>query len=326
MAGGCFSPRVDPDLEMSDGSTRGSSTSDGPSSGPTGDPTTDTPTSTDPAGTTASTDPTDNPTTNPTNPTTETTSGGEAPFCGDGNVDPGEECDDGLDNNGLDQGCLPDCNLNVCGDGNLGPDEFCDDGADDNLLEVGACAPDCSTVVEEKVIRLGDAVSDGDLGNNPVATADGTCPVGYRALFAYPGVRRATTSPNEVVDPLDWVLAPWTFYVRTSGELIWSTGSTPLLGLRDGETLPLENSVLALDLSGWDWVLTGLEGDWTTAVSSSCDGWTSTAASVRPGDPLSVQSPSFLRTAGTVSCQGLTSCPGLPTPCMGTTSFYCVEQ
>ena len=324
MAGGCFSPRVDPDLETSDGSTSGSSTSDGPSSGPTGDPSTDTPTTTDPAGTTASTDPTDNPTTNPTNPTTETTSGGEAPFCGDGNVDPGEECDDGLDNNGLDQGCLPDCNLNVCGDGNLGPDEFCDDGADDNLLEVGACAPDCSTVVEEKVIRLGDAVSDGDLGDNPVASADATCPVGYLALFAYPGGRRATTSPNEVVDPLDWVLAPWTFYVRPSGETIWRTDSVALLGVRDGQAEFLENAV-GSGGSPAD-VVTGLNADWTTANSSDCDGWTSTTATYRPGNANSPSNPNFIRGGQVADCDELTVCPGPPIACFPYTNMYCVEQ
>jgi len=284
--------------------------------GPTTGPTTEEPTTGNPT--------TDEPT---TEDTSDPTSGGENPFCGDGNVDAGEECDDGLENNGLDQGCLPDCNLNVCGDSNIGPDEFCDDGEDDNVLEVGACAPDCSTVVEEKVIRLGDSVLDGDLGNNPVATADGTCEVGYGAIFAYPGLRRATTTANSFVDPLDWVLQPWTFYVRPSGELIWATGAVPLLGVRDGATQPLENAVSGFDAAGTsEQVLTGLEGDWTTAVSSTCDGWTSTAASVRPGNPLVVTNPAFLRGAQSTSCEGLTVCPGFPLVCSSFTNFYCAEQ
>jgi cysteine-rich repeat protein len=47
--------------------------------------------------------------------------------CGDGTIDPGEECDDGPD---LGEGfaCLDDCTLNVCGDGVIGPAEGCDDG------------------------------------------------------------------------------------------------------------------------------------------------------------------------------------------------------
>lgn len=334
---GCFSPNAgEPDTDGTDtvvGETEdttdvptGGMTTENPTGGmTTGGPTTGSPTTGQPATGSPTTDEptTEDPTTDdPSDPT----SGGEDPFCGDGNIDAGEECDDGLENNGLEQGCLPDCNLNVCGDSNIGPDEFCDDGEDDNVLEVGACAPDCSRVVEEKVIRIGDAVLDGDLGNNPVATADGTCPVGYSAMFAYPGLRRATTTANTSVDPLDWVLSPWTFYVRTSGEPIWTTGSVPLLGVRDGATQPLENSVYGIDVSGSEWALTGLEGDWTTAVSANCDGWTSTGASVRAGNPLAVANPAFLRGNQSTSCAGLTNCPGFPALCTSAAYFYCVEQ
>lgn len=330
---GCFAPDGGVDLdtdEAADESTAGESevtsapttaepttgsTSSNPTATTTGNPTTGSPTS----GSPTTTDPT-------TDDTTDLTSGGEDPFCGDGNVDPGEECDDGLENNGLDESCLPDCNLNVCGDGNIGPDEFCDDGEGDNVLEVGACAPDCSTVVEEKVIRLGDAVLNGDLGNNPVATADGTCPVGFDAMFAHSGTRRATSSANAVVDPVDWVLTPWTFYVRASGDLIWATDAVPLLGVRDGASVPLENPVYEFDILGPQWVLTGMEADWTTAVSSNCDGFSSAAASVRPGDPLSASNPAFLRGNQSVPCDTLTVCPGFPQVCSSTTNFYCVEQ
>jgi hypothetical protein len=337
LLGGCFSPEVDTETETEGGDDSGSSsggstgvvTGNNPatsSPGTTGDPTestTSTPTTDDPSttdpGTTDDAGTTDDPSAG--------VSTGEDPFCGDGNVDPGEECDDGLDNNGLDQACLPDCNLNVCGDGNLAPNEVCDDGEDDNVLEVGACAPDCSTIVQEKIIQLGDSIPDGDLGNNPVATADGTCPVGYRALFAHGNTRRATTSAYEVVDPVDWVLSPWTFYTRSSGDLIWATDAVALLGVRDGAAQDLENSVYFLDAAGTDeQVVTGLEGDWTTAVSSTCDGWSSTTASLRPGNPVETSHPQFLRQGQTTSCADLTVCPGFPQVCSSVTNFYCVEQ
>jgi len=51
-----------------------------------------------------------------------------APFCGDGQVDPDEACDEG-GNNGLGIGCTVDCALEVCGDGLPGPGEDCDLGA-----------------------------------------------------------------------------------------------------------------------------------------------------------------------------------------------------
>lgn len=58
----------------------------------------------------------------------ETTGGPPPPACGDGRLDPGEQCDDGADN-GPSANCYPDCTRNECGDGNLGPLEECDLGA-----------------------------------------------------------------------------------------------------------------------------------------------------------------------------------------------------
>ncbi len=329
MAGGCFSPEADPDLESVDASTSsGSSTSVGPSTGSTGDPTT----TTEPAGTTTSADSTGTPTvTDPTSdPTRETTSGGEDPYCGDGNVDPGEECDDGLDNNGLDRGCLPDCNLNVCGDGNLGPDEFCDDGADDNLLEVGACAPDCSTVVEEKVIRLSNSFGGGNHQPNPVGFADSRCAVGSRALFTVPGVRQATDgTPNAADDPIDWPLRPFTAYVRSDGTPIWTTDETPLLGIRNGAVMDLTNSIYPVCdadpefcfLQGWP-VVTGMLQDWRPAASDTCNGWSSNSPDLdfAVGQKISVTA--FLdegQRACSTATGGLILAGTQPV-------FYCVEQ
>jgi hypothetical protein len=59
---------------------------------------------------------------------TSTSTGEVAPFCGDGQVDPGEECDDGSQNGG-GAACSPDCTLAACGDGLPGPGEDCDFGA-----------------------------------------------------------------------------------------------------------------------------------------------------------------------------------------------------
>ncbi len=95
-----------------------------------------------------------------------------APFCGDGVVDPLEECDLGMMNaddgactlgcksaacgDGLVQtgteacddgnqddtdNCLSTCELAACGDGKLGPGESCDDG---NQIDNDACGNDCA--------------------------------------------------------------------------------------------------------------------------------------------------------------------------------------
>ena len=68
------------------------------------------------------------------------------PYCGDGNLDPGEECDDG---NNLDgDGCSSQCTIEpYCGDGNLDEGEECDDG---NLIDGDGCSSEC------KIEKCGD--------------------------------------------------------------------------------------------------------------------------------------------------------------------------
>ena len=65
------------------------------------------------------------------------------PYCGDGNVDSGEECDDG-NNNNLDN-CRNDCTLPYCGDEILDEGEECDDG---NNIDGDGCSADC--MIEEE--------------------------------------------------------------------------------------------------------------------------------------------------------------------------------
>lgn len=63
------------------------------------------------------------------------------PFCGDGQVDADEQCDNGAENNGPGQLCNVDCGLNVCGDGDVSPDEACDDG---NQIGGDGCSQLCT--------------------------------------------------------------------------------------------------------------------------------------------------------------------------------------
>jgi len=63
------------------------------------------------------------------------------PLCGDGHIDPGEECDDGLAGNDDDAACLIDCTVAVCGDGRVRAGlEECDDG---NKDVTDGCDLDC---------------------------------------------------------------------------------------------------------------------------------------------------------------------------------------
>ncbi len=89
------------------------SESAGSSSSGRPDETTDTSTSIDPGTTTGAT----------------STGGG---LCGDGSLDPGEECDDGLAGNAQDAACLETCHNATCGDGYIRKNhEECDDQNND---------------------------------------------------------------------------------------------------------------------------------------------------------------------------------------------------
>jgi hypothetical protein len=217
-------------------------------------------------------------TTDTTNGATESASeSGVAPYCGDGVLDAAEECDDGMDN-GPGNACLAGCVANVCGDGDVHQGvEACDDAAA-NALEIGACAPNCSTIIEERIITGSSSIDNGAFGPNPVLFADSQCEVGYKAMFVAADIRKATTTPYESVGAIDWVLQPYTAYVRSNGNLVWITDETALLGVRDGQSEPLVNPMYDPCPMGQTCFflpkVTGLDDDWTTSVDDTCNGWT----------------------------------------------------
>lgn len=102
----------------------------------------------------------------------------EPPFfgcggCGNGILEPGEQCDDG---NGInDDGCSNVCRKEYCGDGVAKPPEVCDDG---NHVPGDGCDPNC------KVEFCGDGiVNEGtelcDDGNNDPTDGCDNCKVTY---------------------------------------------------------------------------------------------------------------------------------------------------
>ncbi len=112
-----------------------------------------------------SSNPTDATTDDPTDATTSS-----EPFCGDGQVDPGEECDDG-NANGPGGACLADCVNNVCGDNDKGPGEECDDG--ENNADNGVCKSDCTlNVCGDGIVGPGEACDDGDQDDTDECTND----------------------------------------------------------------------------------------------------------------------------------------------------------
>jgi cysteine-rich repeat protein len=101
-------------------------------------------------------------TTTPGSTTTTT----EAPFCGDGHVDAGEQCDDG--NFDPTDGCTTDCT--ICGNGVTTPPETCDDG---NLTSGDGCDANCTpSGCGNGLIVPPETCDDGNTDNNDDCPAD----------------------------------------------------------------------------------------------------------------------------------------------------------
>jgi cysteine-rich repeat protein len=104
--------------------------------------------------------------------TGEVTTGEPPPVCGDGNVDPLEECDDGPANSDT-AACTSMCKKAVCGDGLVGPGEACDDG---NMDDADACTTMCkSASCGDGVMQAGEACDDGNMDDTDACLS--TCVV-----------------------------------------------------------------------------------------------------------------------------------------------------
>src|SRR5688572_1134412 len=130
-AGACPGGTAGPHDATGDSPTSGSPTSFPPTGGA------DEPTTTTITGSTTVSEP------GTTGAATDADSGGTTGVaaCGDGLVEFGEMCDDGLANDAY-AACTDECLLNVCGDGNvhLGVEE-CDEGPAN--VDTGYCRSDC---------------------------------------------------------------------------------------------------------------------------------------------------------------------------------------
>jgi cysteine-rich repeat protein len=98
----------------------------------------------------------------------------EIPLCGNGTVDPDEECDQGASNSDTVPGaCRSNCRSARCGDGVVDQGEACDRGASNSDSEANACRVNCTEA------RCGDGVVDQneqcDTGEARSDTAAGAC-------------------------------------------------------------------------------------------------------------------------------------------------------
>jgi cysteine-rich repeat protein len=92
-------------------------------------------------------------------------------YCGDGRLDPGEECDDG-DDDSLNA-CSNECTYAGCGDGDVQAGEACDDG---NFDDNDACLDSCELAQcgDGKVWLGAEACDDGNPSDNDGCLGDCT--------------------------------------------------------------------------------------------------------------------------------------------------------
>lgn len=170
LIGGCFNPEANPaDVTDTDGDTdteSGTASATNPTASTA--PTTDAPTTTSMT-TGGETDPTDTTGDADDDDDNETSATTNDALCGNGAVDDGEACDDGV-NDGAYGGCAEDCGsvAAFCGDGELNGPEACDDGTNDGSY--GGCATDCA----ELGPYCGDATVNGDEACDDGTNANGS--------------------------------------------------------------------------------------------------------------------------------------------------------
>ena len=148
---------------------------------------------------------------------------------------------------------------------------------------------------------------NAQLAPNPVASADATCPAGYKAFFVFGTSRRATTTAFKVENSIDWVIQPYTYYYNSEEKPVWLTDSVALLGVRNGNFTTLENRIAGYIA----YVASGLNADYTTLATDNCQSWTALGYNMSYG--LAGETSSRFITDATVECSN-------------EVWFYCVEQ
>jgi cysteine-rich repeat protein len=93
------------------------------------------------------------------------------PACGNRQLDPGEECDDG--NTTACDGCSATCQIEGCGNGVPECAEQCDDG---NATACDGCSPTCQREgCGNNVVECGEECDAGSANGTPGANCDATC-------------------------------------------------------------------------------------------------------------------------------------------------------
>ncbi|HTJ81565.1 MAG TPA: DUF4215 domain-containing protein [Polyangiaceae bacterium] len=239
--------------------------------------------------------------------------GGAPPtFCGDGVIDPGEECDDGNTRSG--DGCSSSCTVevfDVCGDGVVGATEQCDLGASNEDRPAlawrqgsGAWSPMRPRESSGSAVGFYDYFSASPhTGLEALLTSRAylyrNTLNGVMSLVVHHGIDQSTTGqaqPSSVVDMHLDGLPPGSF-LALSDEM----DETSTSGSTADANWQFQNN-------GDGAVFAGLPipGDWTITITADfvqgIDTWTVLAdAAALPGSPLDMTLPLEIRATSTPS-------------------------
>jgi cysteine-rich repeat protein len=215
--------------------------------------------------------------------------------CGNGNLDPGEQCDDGncVDNDA----CTNTCTTPICGDKIVQAGEDCDDGNDEN----GTCPNDCKINSCAGKLIFSDFTAQmqtsqwayqGKLGidaGTEMCKAIGAADVcdyeQLKEVLTNPGMHAADIAKMTAKVPASSMITVWVN--RTTPERVTGVMSAPGAGGRcnewvyktnhisDGEYLTLTNTAGALSGAftlDQDTVYTGVAGDGHAGAGLDCGG------------------------------------------------------
>jgi cysteine-rich repeat protein len=122
------------------------------------------------------------------------------PVCGDGVLQPGEQCDDGNKVNG--DACDNNCTFPGCGNNIVDPGEQCDDG---NMIAGDGCSPKCENeVCGNGELDPGEQCDDGPTGSSsctpPCPGGGSSCTPAPCTLIPPPNCGNGTLDPGEQCD------------------------------------------------------------------------------------------------------------------------------
>jgi cysteine-rich repeat protein len=240
---------------------------------------------------------------------TSATTGGAAtttgaPVCGNGELEPGEECDDGDQSN--DNACLNNCLRPRCGDGLVQEQngEECDDG---DLDDAHGCNTQCG---RDRYVFLTSEIYDGDFGG--VSGANSLCK--KAAMIA--GLPNYQTYRAWMSDD---TFSPALWFFHSKGRYILTNGAVVANGwkdLTDGTIQrPIDIDENGEEIGGGAWSNTTTAG-LRHPDSQDCMGWTIIEI------PVSGRVGNTLR----ADAEWTDAAEYNPTICGGEHSFYCFEN